>query len=150
MPKINAFYANVECLDKLFGSEARYPAKMRPGRRAPQHPRPHHPVVPRMLMTCVCRPAFDVLHTTGTEVAFSSIVQCPILCPQVVIIRALHMMCHIFWSISLSWCEMFYCLWQQTTLSCHVIKFTDWKGSSAGSMWCVYCWPLMTKLENTN
>ena len=34
MPKINAFYANVECLDKLFRSEARYPAKMRPGRRA--------------------------------------------------------------------------------------------------------------------
>ena len=38
MPKINAFYANVECLDKLFGSEARYPAKMRPGRRAPAPP----------------------------------------------------------------------------------------------------------------
>ena len=34
MPKINAFYANVECLDKLFRSEARYPAKMRPGHRA--------------------------------------------------------------------------------------------------------------------
>ena len=35
MPKINAFYANVECLDKLFRSEARYPAKMRPERRSP-------------------------------------------------------------------------------------------------------------------
>ena len=83
MPKINAFYANVECLDKLFRSEARYPAKMRPGHRAAPPATP--PGGPKNVDDVCVRPAFDVLLTTGTEVAFSSIVQCTILCPQVII-----------------------------------------------------------------
>ena len=120
--------------------------RLKCGQGAGHLPRPHHPVVPRMLMTCVCRPAFDVLLTTGTEVAFSSIVQCTILCPQVIIIVL--ELCT--WCVTFSGpyhypdVKMFYCLWQQTTLSCHVIKFTDWKGSSAGSMWRGSAWSLMS------
>ena len=119
--------------------------RLKCGQGAGHHNTPGHTT--RWSQECWWRVCVDRLLMYYLPLALRLLlsVQCTISCPQVkIIIRALHMMCHIFWSISLSWCEMFYCLWQQTTLSCHVIKFTDWKGSSAGSMWRGSAWSLMS------